>query len=327
LKIAIKFPNWLGDLVMSNGFYNKLKETFKDAKIYAIVKPEIGELLNLFGNFERIYYFSKHQYKGFLGIYKWAKEINEKFDIYFSLPNSFSSALMGYFLNAKERIGYKNEFRNFLLTRAYKKPKNLHRVEEYCYLLKDFIENPIENINVKLNVETDEEIIKLNSKYKIAININSEAQSRRMSIPKWARIIENLKREIDAYFILTGSKKDIKRVYWLIETLKDKTKIINLTGKTNLIELSKVLKACDLMLSADSGPAHLSNALNIKTIVLFGAGDERNTAPYNKQFLKVIRINLDCSPCLKNKCRFSVPICLENIDEEIIVESVLKTLK
>jgi len=311
---------------MSNGFYNKLKEAFKHAKIYAIVKPEISQLLNLFGNFERIYKFSKNEYKGIFGIYKWAKEINEKFDIYFSLPNSLSSALMGYFLNTTQRIGYKNEFRSFLLTKAYKKPKNLHRVEEYCYLLKDFIENPIENIILKLNVEPDEEITKLNSKYKIAININSEAESRRMSIPKWARIIENLKREIDAYFILTGSKKDIKRVYWLIETLKDKNKIINLTGKTNLIELAKILKACDLMLSTDSGPAHLSNALNVKTIVLFGAGNEKNTAPYNKQFLKIIRINLNCSPCLKNKCRFSAPICLENIEEKYIINSVLENL-
>ncbi len=312
---------------MSNGFYNKLKEAFKNAKIYAIVKPEISQLLNLFGSFEKVYKFSKDEYKGIFGIYKWARGINEEFDIYFSLPNSFSSALIGFFLNTRERIGYGNELRSFLLTKAYKKPKNLHRVEEYCYLLKDFIENPIENISIKLNVEPDGEIIKLNSKYKIAININSEAQSRIMSIPKWAKIIENLKREIDAYFILTGSKKDIKRVYWLIETIKDKERIINLAGKTNLIELARALKACDLMLSTDSGPAHLSNALNIKTIVLFGAGNEKNTAPYNKEFLKVIRINLDCSPCLKNKCRFSVPICLENIDEKIIIESVLKTLK
>ena len=41
LKIAIRFPNWLGDLVMSIGFYNKVKEVFKDAKIYAIVKVRL----------------------------------------------------------------------------------------------------------------------------------------------------------------------------------------------------------------------------------------------------------------------------------------------
>ena len=234
---------------------------------------------------------------------------------------------MGFFSNSKERIGYKNEFRNFLLTKSYKKPKNLHRVQEYCYLLKDYISNPLENIKVQLHIEPENDILSLKSKYKIAININSEAQSRRMSIPKWTKIIEMLLKELDCYIILTGAKKDVNRVNWLFESLKDKNRVINLAGKTNLIELSKVIKACDIMLSSDSGPAHLSNALLVKTIVLFGAGDERNTAPYNKNFLKVIRLNLDCSPCLKNTCKFKVPICLENLDETLIVNSLINWLE
>jgi lipopolysaccharide heptosyltransferase II len=327
LKILIRFPNWLGDLVMSIGFYNKLKEAFNTAKIYAISKSSISELLKLFGNFEKIYEFSKEKYNGIFGIYKFSREIKDNYDIYFSLPNSFSSAIMGFFSNSKERIGYKNEFRNFLLTKSYKKPKNLHRVQEYCYLLKDYISNPLENIKVQLHIEPENDILSLKSKYKIAININSEAQSRRMSIPKWTKIIEMLLKELDCYIILTGAKKDVNRVNWLFESLKDKNRVINLAGKTNLIELSKVIKACDIMLSSDSGPAHLSNALLVKTIVLFGAGDERNTAPYNKNFLKVIRLNLDCSPCLKNTCKFKVPICLENLDETLIVNSLINWLE
>ncbi len=327
MKILVRFPNWLGDLVMSIGFYNKLKEFFLNEKMYAISRSEISGLLDLFGNFEKVYKFSKNEYKGFYGIYKFSREIEDNYDIYFSLPNSLSSALMGFLSGSKERIGYQNEFRSFLLTKNYKKPKNLHRVEEYCYLLKDFIKNPIENIKVKLDVEPEKDIIELHSKYKIAVNINSEASSRRMSIPKWANILEKLLKELDCYIILTGSKKDINRVNWLVETLEDRSRILNLVGRTNLEKLSKVLKACNIMLSSDSGPAHLSNALGVKTIVLFGAGDEKNTAPYNKEHLRVIRLILDCSPCLKNECKFKVPICLENLDEEKIVETLINWLE
>jgi len=311
---------------MSLGFFNKAKNIFNSAKFYAITKSEISEILTLFGTFENIFKFSKNEYKGIYGIYKFSKNIANNYDIYFSLPNSFSSGLIGFFSNSKERIGYSNEFRDFLFTRTYKKPKNLHRVEEYCYLLKDFDKNPLKDIKVHLDINENMEIVNLKSKFKIAININSEAQSRRMSIPKWANIIEKILKETDSYIILTGSKKDINRVNWLIETLKNKDRIINLAGKTNLIELAQVLKSCNLMLSSDSGPAHLSNALKTKTIVLFGAGDEKNTSPYNKEFLRVIRLNLDCSPCLKNNCKFKVPICLENLDEDIILKAVLEEL-
>ncbi len=326
LKILVRFPNWLGDLVMSIGFYNKLKELFPSEKIYAISKSEISDLLEVFGNFEKIYKFSKNEYNGLYGIYKFSKEIKDNYDIYFSLPNSFSSALMGFLSGSKERIGYQNDLRDFLLTKAYRRPNNLHRVEEYCYLLKDFTKNPFENIKVKLEVEPEKDIIELPSRYKIAININSEASSRRMSIPKWTNIVKKLIKELDCYIILTGSRKDVNRVNWLIERIEDKSRILNLAGKTNLKKLSKVLKACNIMLSSDSGPAHLSNALGIKTIVLFGAGNEKNTAPYNKEHLKVIRLTLDCSPCLKNECKFKVPICLENLDEEKIVKTLIKWL-
>jgi ADP-heptose:LPS heptosyltransferase len=103
MKILVRFPNWLGDLVMSIGFYNKLKEIFRDGKVFAIVRSEVGELLNLFGDFERIFYFSKDKYKGILGIIRFSKGIRNNYDIYFSLPNSFSSALMGFFSNSKKK--------------------------------------------------------------------------------------------------------------------------------------------------------------------------------------------------------------------------------
>lgn len=312
---------------MSKGFFDKLRKIFKGAKLYSIVKEEISEVLMLFDNFERIYKFSKVKYNSAIGIYEFSKLIKDNYDLFFSLPDSFSSALLGFFSGARERIGYSGQLRDFLLTRVYKKPKNLHRVEEYCFLLKDFDSEVLSNIKVNLDIEPSRELLNINARYKIAVNINSEAQSRRMSISKWARIIERILKETDSYIILTGSKKDINRVNWLIETLEDNKRILNFTGKTNLITLSSIIKSCNLMLSADSGPAHLANALGIKTVVLFGAGDERNTAPYNKEILRIVRINLDCSPCLKNTCKYKVPICLENIEEETIVNAVFKFLE
>jgi lipopolysaccharide heptosyltransferase II len=327
MKILVRFPNWLGDLVMSIGFYNKLREIFRDGKVFAIVRSEVGELLNLFGDFERIFYFSKDKYKGILGIIRFSKEIRNNYDIFFSLPNSFSSALMGFFSNSKKRIGYSNEFRDFLLTDAYKKPKNFHRVEEYCHLLKDFTKNPIGDIKVKLEIKPSEEISNLNSKYKILVNANSEAQSRRMSPDKWSRIINRILEEIDSYVILSGSKKDVERVEKIFEKIKRKDRVINLAGKTDLIELSKIIKACNAVLSSDSGVAHLSNALLVKTIVLFGAGNEYNTGPYNRECVKIIRLNnLECAPCLKNICKFGNPICLESLDENLIINSVISEL-
>ena len=77
------------------------------------------------------------------------------------------------------------------------------------------------------------------------------------------------------------------------------------------------------MLTTDSGPAHLANALGTHTVVLFGAGDENNTAPYNHEYRTIIRLGkLDCEPCRKNVCiRYGTPQCLEQLDTHMIIQT------
>jgi hypothetical protein len=59
-------------------------------------------------------------------------------------------------------------------------------------------------------------------------------------------------------------------------------------------------------------------------VVLFGAGDEKNTAPYNYDLCSVVRLNkLSCEPCRKNVCkRYEVPQCLQQLDMGMIVNKV-----
>jgi heptosyltransferase-2 len=67
----------------------------------------------------------------------------------------------------------------------------------------------------------------------------------------------------------------------------------------------------------------LANALGTHTIVLFGAGKESNTAPYNKELRNIIRLGeLSCEPCEKNVCvRYGIPQCLERLDSNRIIET------
>ena len=82
------------------------------------------------------------------------------------------------------------------------------------------------------------------------------------------------------------------------------------------------------VLTTDSGPAHVANALGVHTVVLFGAGNENNTAPYNKNSLTIIRLGqLPCEPCVSNTCKlYGVPQCLARLDENIIVAAVTNAL-
>ena len=88
-----------------------------------------------------------------------------------------------------------------------------------------------------------------------------------------------------------------------------------------------LLATAPVMLTTDSGPMHLANALGVHTIALEGASDEKNTAPYNAAKRTLIRSGLlPCEPCVKNVCQFGVPKCLINMQDRIIVDAVIYAL-
>ena len=140
MNILIRLPNWLGDMVMSTAFVQAVKNRFPDAAVDLVVKKGIDFLLDYFPAHGQRYIFSKEEYKGLTGTRKFGKLIKaqKKYDIFFCLPDSFSSAVMGYAAGATERIGYKKEIRSIFLSHAFSKKNKIHRVEEYVDLLTQF---------------------------------------------------------------------------------------------------------------------------------------------------------------------------------------------
>jgi heptosyltransferase-1 len=55
---------------------------------------------------------------------------------------------------------------------------------------------------------------------------------------------------------------------------------LNLTGNTSLVSLAAFIRRADWVICNDSGPLHLSAALGVKTLGIFGPTDPRQFGPY-----------------------------------------------
>lgn len=320
MKILVRLPNWLGDLIMSAPFIAQIQKAYPNAEISVIVKKGLEKILLFFPQLKNQFIFSKQEFEGLKGVYRFGKMIRsrENFDIYFSLPDSFSSALMGYAAGAKNRIGYKKELRSFLLTNSYTKNLQQHRVEQYIDLLRFFSGKDIELTSIKFRSLPQQ-------KNNIIININSEASSRRLPQEKAVSIIESVRKKTAEPIILIGNNNEKQFVDKVFSEVTDKTNIQNIAGTTSLSELAEIITSAKVMLTTDSGPAHLSNALGIHTIILFGAGNESITAPYNPNKTVIRLAQLPCEPCEDNKCKkYGIPKCLSLLSEELITNEVIK---
>jgi lipopolysaccharide heptosyltransferase II len=324
MKILIRLPNWLGDMVMSVGAIHQLPYFFPGAEISVIAKKGIHELLQFFPPVKRQFIFSKEEYKGLKGAWQFGRNIKrtERFDLFLSFPDSFSSALIGYAAGAENRIGYKKEGREILLTKSFAKAGGLHRVEEYVRLLELYTGKKSNAVSVSLqhHFQKGEHIV---------ININSEASSRRLTVAKAVELISAAQKNFSKKIILIGGPGEKDFVEEVLTKIAVKEGIESMAGKTSLVELCRILASAQLMLSTDSGPAHLANALGTQTIVLFGAGNENNTAPYNKADVQTIRLGkLSCEPCTKNICvQFGTPQCLELLETDRIISAMNEKLK
>lgn len=61
-------------------------------------------------------------------------------------------------------------------------------------------------------------------------------------------------------------------------------RVINLTGKTSLLQLSAVIKQLDLLVSPDSGPAHLATAVGTAVVGLYAVARPELSGPYRSPF-------------------------------------------
>ena len=322
MKILVRLPNWLGDVVMSTAFINAVKAFYPDAAVDVIVKKELSDIALLIPGLNRVHPFSKGEYKGLGGVYRFGKKLRpEKYDLFFNLPSSLSSSVLSWATGSKKRIGFNGEGGFLLLTNSFKKPVNVHRVDEYVSLLEQFSGNVIDNKKVALLAPGPVK----ETQGRVLINFNSEASSRRMPLNKAISItnilLDNFK---NATFAFIGAPKEAAFIEELIAGIKNPGQVENLAGKTNLTGLTGLMAGSTVLLTTDSGPAHLANSVGTPVIVLFGAGNENNTAPYNRQNLTVLRYGkLPCEPCVKNTCElFGVPKCMELLDELRIINAM-----
>lgn len=322
MKILIRLPNWLGDVVMSTAFVNAVGQLYPDAQIDVIIKKELSNIAPLIPGLTQIHPFSKQEFSGLGGVYRFGKKLKaEKYDLFFNLPQSLSSLVMAWATGAKKRVGFGKEGGFFLLTNSLKKPANLHRVDEYVSLLEQFAGKIIAHKQVKLNAPETEP--KQNNQ--VLINFNSEASSRRMPLDKGQALLNKLTAVFpDVTFGLIGAPKEADFVSQLITGSENPERLENYAGKTDLPGLCSLMAQSAAMLTTDSGPAHLANSVGTPVVVLFGAGNEHNTAPYNKQNLTVLRYGkLTCEPCVRNTCKlYGVPRCMELLDELQIINAL-----
>jgi ADP-heptose:LPS heptosyltransferase len=120
-------------------------------------------------------------------------------------------------------------------------------------------------------------------------------------------LIQMLRRTYpEKIFLLTGSSGEASWVKKIQDTLdaEAREKVYNTAGLFNIFEFFALIEGSELVVSNDTGPMHISFALNKPTVSLFGPASPSQYGQ-NKNAFGIYK-NVYCSPCVHD---FLSPPC------------------
>lgn len=337
---------------MSLPFFDVLAAAFPHNRIDIIAKNTVQDVFRHHPAIHTIHSFSKKQVHGVLGLYRYGKRLKsrEAYDLFITLSPSFSSAFIGYSAGCRFRIGYRHEARSWMFTHSFSEPQGIHRTYAFCDLLRLWLEQlreipnsmpfpvpqfsnvQVQEIHFPFSAQEQQTVFlpkTSDSQVFIVFNVNSEAQSRRLPLEKWIelgnRLLDDQTQRRTLVFV--GAPGEESRVQQVIQGIRGQEFILNYAGKTSIREFAMLLRDADLVVTNDSGPMHLTNAVGTPMVTFIGAADPVETEPFNAGNAIVINKQLPCSPCVENVCKFSAVRCLEQISVEEIYQASLKLLR
>lgn len=122
-----------------------------------------------------------------------------------------------------------------------------------------------------------------------------------------------------AEVLLVGDPKEAGRA----AALRDRVpgSVIDLVGKTTLGQLPAVIKACELLVSNDTGTIHVAAAVGTPSLGLFfSTAYYSETAPYGAGHA-ILQVEIPCSPCNASS-RCPVQVCRDHLPVSQVHETV-----
>lgn len=328
-------PNWIGDMVMATPILTDLRKTYPNASITAMCRAPVCDLLKEDPEVDELFCFSK---TSSFSRRSDKKNIVEKlrqgkYDLGILLTHSLSSAWWFWQGKVRVRLGYDCNGRRLLLSHPISFPPNVerqHLVVTYKMLLEP-LGIPISNTHPRLyladkEVEEAKTLLKQHgvTKEKIIVGINPGATygSAKCWLPeRFREVAEKLLDDPNICIVFFGDQPTAPLVKQICQG--QGPRVINLAGLTSLREVAALISLCDVLLTNDSGPMHIADALGTKIVALFGSTNEIVTGPYRTG--KVIHKHAECSPCYQRTCPIDFR-CMKQIEADEVYQVMLEML-
>jgi len=333
-RILIINPFGIGDVLFCTPLIRNLRFYYPDAFIAVAVQKKVAPVLENNPYINKVIPFSRGDFKDLSRqskakalklLFKTIAEIlRERFNLYFDLSLEHRYSLLLKLFGIRPRIGYNYKNRGRFLT---------HKIDIQGYTDKHVVEYHLGLLNflgIKPQFRNLELFLRLGQKdwaknflehksikpgdLLVGIapfggeSFGAQKESRRWPIENYARLADLLIDRLNAKIVILAGPKEKESLKHLFSIMHNKDKTID-AAETSITQLASIINNCQIVISNDAGPLHLTVASNIPSVSLFGPSDEKVYGPYpaNPKHI-VLSKDFDCRPCYKYfrlaECRY-----------------------
>lgn len=318
----------IGDTLLCTPAIKAIRRAFPQAKITSLVSPMAKEILLNNPHIDRfVDYPGRVDIPFFLRLPRILKDLKkDKFNLSIVLDsNDPEAGPFSYLSGAPVRVGWQESKLSFLFTIPVRKRReSLHVIDIKLKALESIGIKPLERkpeifLTEEENVKVDRIIKEAGLvKEKIAGIHPFGAKRNRWWPEEYVIALGDLLFEKYGYrTILFGGKKERPFAERIAKGMKKSPLVV--AGKTGIRESVALIKRCSFLVSPDSGPMHLAQAVDIPTIALFGPAEPSITGPTGEKNI-VLKKEMECSPCKVYDC--SHVSCMKAISVEDVLAAV-----
>ena len=327
-------PSWVGDMVMAQSLIISLKQRDPDSPIDVIAPSwsvavaqrmaEVRDAIALPVAHREVAWSKRRSLGRELRARKYAQAI--------VLPRSLKSALVPWLARIPKRTGYRGEWRYGILndvrqahtSRTVSPARHwlalgfppdapLPATVPFPRLLTD-LENQhrlVRNLDLRIDVPV------------VAFVPGAEhGSAKRWPVEYFAELARSLMRRGIAVWLLGSPKETL-----LAKAISNGAAgVINLCGRTTLLDAIDLLALADAVACNDSGLMHVAASVGVFIVALYGPTTPAYTPPLTDS-VRTFYLKLPCSPCFAKECPLGHHNCLRQITPEMVSNALLDKLR
>ena len=352
MKILINALSGIGDALMFTPSLKLLKKAYPDSEIHALImiKP-VNEFYQRNSAIDKIIYFDFIS-EGFLNSLKFVLSLRKKYDVSINVypSNRKEYNIINFLLGAPRKAAVKylrKDFQNFGFLNNVRIIENddSHNVQTNLNLCKmltktDFkdeapLEFPLLEKDITFAASLINNLNMIEGDLVIGFHPGSAVlknqAKRRWEPEKFAQLGKELIENKHAKILVFGGPDEDDLKEKIVDQINSPAAFNIKTNK--LAETAAVIKRCNLFVTNDSSLMHVASALQLKVAAILGPTNQNYIHPWKTEH-KIIRLDLDCSPCFiysprPLKCfRTDVKFkCIKELEVEMVYEAVEELLE